>query len=284
MPDLLMMTATPIPRTMALTAFGDLSVSSIRELPPGRKPVVTHLAKLENRSKVYGAVEKELERGGQAYFVYPVIGEGKRESINGAEEMYRRLGEHVFPHRRLAILHSKIDEERKELEMERFLKGETEILIATSVVEVGVDAPKATCMVIEHAEQFGLSALHQLRGRVGRGERQSYCFLVFSENLTDTGKERLRIMKEHSDGFIIAEEDLKLRGPGEIAGMRQAGVLGLRHADLAEDMELLEQSRKAAAELSRSDPHLLAPEHAGLRHLYLTAPPFEDLASIGEEG
>jgi ATP-dependent DNA helicase RecG len=284
MPDLLMMTATPIPRTMALTAFGDLSVSAIRELPPGRKPVTTHLAKLENRNKVYGAVEKELERGGQAYFVYPVIGEGKRESINGAEEMFHYLSEHMFPHRRLAILHSKINEERKELEMERFLNGETDILIATSVVEVGVDAPNATCMVIEHAEQFGLSALHQLRGRVGRGDRQSYCFLVFSENLTETGKERLRIMKENSDGFIIAEEDLKLRGPGEIAGMRQAGVLALRYADLTEDMDLLEQSRTAAAALSESDPRLLAPEHAVLRRLYRTAPPFEDLASIGEEG
>lgn len=283
MPDLLMMTATPIPRTMALTAFGDLAVSSIRELPPGRKPVVTHLAKVENRAKVYAAVEKELERGGQAYFVYPVIEEGKRESIDSAEKMFRLLGERYFPNRRIALLHSRVDEERKQIDMERFLAGETDIIVATSVVEVGVDAPGATCMVIEHAEQFGLSALHQLRGRVGRGSRQSYCFLIFSENLTETGRQRMRIMKEHTDGFVIAEEDLRLRGPGELSGMRQAGMLALRWADLVRDADLLETSRTAAQAVTSADPQLHAPEHETLRRLYLEAPPFEDLASIREQ-
>jgi ATP-dependent DNA helicase RecG len=280
MPDLLMMTATPIPRTMALTAFGDLAVSSIRTMPPGRKPVVTHLAKVENRAKVYAAVEKEIQRGGQAYFVYPLISEGKRDKINSAEEMFHKLSTEVFRHRRVSLIHSKIDEELKEKEMHRFLEGDIDILVATSVVEVGVDAPGATIMVIEHAEQFGLSALHQLRGRVGRSSRDSWCFLIFSENLTETGTERLRIMKEHNDGFIIAEEDLKLRGPGELSGMKQAGVLELRFADLSKDGDLLEKSREAASLVAGKDPHLLEAKHEQLRKLYSAAPPFEDLASI----
>jgi ATP-dependent DNA helicase RecG len=283
-PDLLTMTATPIPRTMALTAFGDLAVSVIRTMPPGRKPIITHLAKVENRPKVYAAVEKELERGGQAYFVYPLIEEGSREKIDSAESMYRLLREEVFPQRRIALLHSRIDEEIKEREMGRFLSGELDILVATSVVEVGVDAPNASCMVIEHAEQFGLSALHQLRGRVGRSDRQSYCFLVFSEGLTETGKQRLRIMKENNDGFVIAEEDLKLRGPGELSGMRQAGVLNLQFADLLKDGEILEASRKEATAIVSGDFELEHADHQVLKRLYTVAPPFDDLVSIASEG
>lgn len=276
-PDLLLMTATPIPRTMALTVFGDLAVSSIRTMPPGRLPVVTHLARKENRKKVYGAVEKELEKGGRAYFVYPAIQEGRMQDISGAEEMYRSLSEEFFPHRKVGLIHSKLPEERKELEMDRFVRGETEILVATSVVEVGVDVSDATCMVIEHAERFGLSSLHQLRGRVGRGSRQSWCFLIYADELSEIGKARMRIMKEESDGFIIAEEDLKLRGPGELSGMRQSGALGLRFADLITDQDLFEAARSCAFALAGEDPELLEPRHGGLRRLYQTAPPFEDL-------
>lgn len=283
-PDLLLMTATPIPRTMALTAFGDLKVSTIKTMPPGRSPVITHLAREENQNKVYGAVRKELDRGGQAYFVYPLIEGSGKSGLKSAEEMYETLRKTVYPDKNLALLHSRIAEEEKEEAMHRFLHGEIDILVATSVVEVGVDAPGASCMVIEHAERFGLSALHQLRGRVGRGTRQSYCFLIYSRELTETGKARLKIMKEHSDGFIIAEEDLKIRGPGELTGMRQAGVLELRFADLYRDGEILEQSRAVALKTAREDPELLNAENASLRKLYSIAPPFEDLELKAIEG
>jgi ATP-dependent DNA helicase RecG len=276
-PDLLLMTATPIPRTMALTVFGDLSVSTIKTMPPGRLPVVTHLAKRENRYKVYGAVEKELSQGGKAYFVYPAIGEGRGQDIAGAEKMFDDLSRNVFGHRKLGLIHSKLPEERKELEMERFTNGETEILVATSVVEVGVDIPEATCMVIEQAERFGLSALHQLRGRVGRGSRQSWCFLIYSEELNETGKARMRIMKEESDGFKIADEDLKLRGPGELSGIRQSGVMKLRFANLLSDKELFNRARTCAFSIAEADPELLEPQHTKLRRLYHCSPPFEDL-------
>jgi ATP-dependent DNA helicase RecG len=264
-PDLLMMSATPIPRTLALTVFGDLDVSVIRDLPPGRKPVRTHLAKQSNEGKVYDFVRKELAAGRQAYFVYPLIeaadAESRAADLKDAQSMAARLGEEIFPQYPTALVHSRIDEDEKRDIMEKFRRGEIRILAATSVVEVGVDVPNASCMVVEHAERFGLSALHQLRGRVGRGEAQSYCFLVYSDELTEDGKTRLRVMLEHSDGFIIAEEDLKLRGPGQIAGIEQSGYLSLGLADPVRDAAVLERARRAAFAILEKDPGFLSPEN-----------------------
>lgn len=279
-PDLLLMTATPIPRTLALTAFGDMEVSTIREMPPGRKPVKTHLARHGNEEKVYSFVERELGKDHRAYFVYPRIESGENGAAGAGGEggaptvapgelrdvttMTDTLRER-FPGVSIEMIHSRLDEEEKASAMERFAAGAVQILVATSVVEVGVDVPEATAMVIEHAERFGLAALHQLRGRVGRSERQSYCFLVYSEPLTEQGKERLKTMHTTNDGFRIAEEDLRLRGPGEFEGVRQSGYLRLQVADLSRDLELMLQAREAAVALVREDPGLLGQGHRALR-------------------
>jgi ATP-dependent DNA helicase RecG len=279
--DLLMMSATPIPRTLALTVFGDMDVSVIRDLPPGRKPIETHLAKVSNEKKVYDFVRGELHGGRQAYFVYPLI-EANNEgglftSLKDAESMAERLAKEVFPDFPLALIHSKVDEENKKQIMENFRKGEIKILVATSVVEVGVDVPNANCMVIEHAERFGLSALHQLRGRVGRGQAQSFCFLVFSDELTEDGKQRLKVMLENSDGFMIAEEDLKLRGPGQIVGTEQSGFLRLGIADPIRDSQTLELVRAAAFSILEKDPDLRLPENGVIAEVLRRAPPFSQV-------
>jgi ATP-dependent DNA helicase RecG len=273
-PDLLMMSATPIPRTLALTVFGDLEVSIIRDLPPGRKPVKTHLARESNEDKVYDFVRKELAAGHQAYFVYPLIEVNENRDLKDAVSMAERLGREVFPRCPTALLHSRIDEEEKRRIMDEFRRGDIRILAATSVVEVGVDVPNATCMVIEHAERFGLSALHQFRGRVGRGPDQAYCFLVYSEELTEDGKTRLKVMLENSDGFVIAEEDLKLRGPGQIAGIEQSGYLSLGIADPLRDAAELERARNDAFSILEEDPGLLLPEHLRVAQVLSRAPPF----------
>jgi ATP-dependent DNA helicase RecG len=300
-PDLLMMSATPIPRTLALTVFGDLDVSVIRDLPPGRKPVKTHLAEESHEANVYDCVRRELAAGRQAYFVYPLIeageGRGPRDSggpkdsggLKDAISMAERLAREVFPAYPVALVHSRVEEEEKRRIMEGFRRGEIRILVATSVVEVGVDVPNASCMVIEHAERFGLSALHQLRGRVGRGADQSYCFLVYSdppreaegqeaggwpEGLTEDGKIRLKVMLENSDGFVIAEEDLKLRGPGQIAGTEQSGYLSLSIADPVRDAEALVRARAAAFAILEADEGFLLPEHRCIAAVLERAPPF----------
>jgi len=273
-PELLMMSATPIPRSLALTVFGDLDVSVIRDMPPGRKPVKTHLAKESNEGKVYDFVRRELAIGHQAYFVYPLIEGGDESDLKDAVSMAERLAREVFPGFPLALLHSKVDEEEKRQTMDAFRKGDIKILAATSVVEVGVDVPNATCMVVEHAERFGLSALHQLRGRVGRGEAQSYCFLVYSDTLTEDGKTRLKVMLENSDGFVIAEEDLKLRGPGQIAGIEQSGYLTLGLADPVRDAEELARARKDAFAMLEADPGLKQDEHRRVAEVLDRAPPF----------
>ncbi|MDR2471677.1 MAG: ATP-dependent DNA helicase RecG, partial [Treponema sp.] len=298
-PHLLMMSATPIPRTLALTVFGDLDVSVIRDMPPGRKPVTTHLAKESNEGKVYDFVRKELEAGRQAYFVYPLIGgddgdDGDDEipagndgapgekSLKDAVSMAERLSTEIFPQYPVALVHSKIDDEEKRTVMEAFRAGEIRILAATSVVEVGVDVPNASCMVIHHAERFGLSALHQLRGRVGRGGQAAYCFLIYSEpteekaGLTDDGKQRLKVMLETSDGFVIAEEDLKLRGPGHVAGIEQSGYLKLGIADPVRDTETLIRARQSAFAMLEADPGLLLPEHRRVAEVLERAPPFSE--------
>lgn len=274
--DLLLMTATPIPRTLAMTVFGDLDVSTIDELPPGRSPVETHLAAIGNEQKVYDFVRNELQKGRQAYFVYPLISRSDKTSLKDAETMFETLKNKHFSEYKVGLMHSRLDEKTKKEMMDNFRSGNIKIIAATSVVEVGVDVPNATCMIIEHAERFGLSALHQLRGRVGRGEHSSYAFLVFSPDLTETGTARLKIMKESTDGFYIAEEDLKIRGPGNLSGSEQSGFLPFTIADLNTDFELLKEARIAASALVERDPGMLQPKNSSLRRLLEICPPFSD--------
>ena len=280
LPDLLMMTATPIPRTLALTIFGDLQVSTIRTMPPGRKPVETHLTRAGNEAKVYEFVRRLLAAGRQAYFVYPLIGQSDRLELKNAEAMYERLARDIYPEFKVGLIHSRLKEDEKRGTMEAFSSGELPILVATSVVEVGVDVPNAAAMVVEHAERFGLAALHQLRGRVGRGLEQSYCFLVYAEPLTEDGKDRLKAMLGTTDGFALAEEDLRIRGPGEIAGTAQSGALRLAIADPARDLAILEKARDDVFPLVEEDPSLLSEKNRVLREVLARANPFGE-APVG---
>ena len=247
-PHFLMMSATPIPRTLALSMFGDLDISVIKTMPPGRKPVITYVAPESKAEKVYYFIGQDILAGKQAYFVYPIIEDSETLSLKSAEDMFAELTRD-FPHHRLALLHSKVPEDEARAIMQEFRSGAIHILVATSVIEVGVDVPNATCMVIEHADRFGLSALHQLRGRIGRGSEQAYCFLLYGKNITETGMARLKVMASTTDGFVIAEEDLKLRGPGDIGGIEQSGYCGFELADPIRDFALLEKARAAAFEM-----------------------------------
>jgi ATP-dependent DNA helicase RecG len=329
-PDLLMMSATPIPRTLALTVFGDLDVSVIGDMPPGRKPVKTHLAKESNAGKVYDFVRKELEAGRQAYFVFPLIGDENGDGndvgtaandtmdesvdsggsgLKDAVSMAEKLAQEIYPRYTTALIHSKLDDEEKRKTMEAFRAGKITILAATSVVEVGVDVPNASCMVIHHAERFGLSALHQLRGRVGRGQDQAYCFLIYSDQenrLSSQGRQvpydrlieqnrsgmnpedlseeersregkRLMVMLENSDGFVIAEKDLLFRGPGQIAGIEQSGYLKLGIADPVRDSDALIRARSDAFTILEADPGLLLPEHRCIAGVLERALPFAEV-------
>ncbi|MDQ2777463.1 MAG: ATP-dependent DNA helicase RecG [Acidobacteriota bacterium] len=245
-PDVLVMTATPIPRTLALTIYGDLDVSTIDELPPGRRPVLTKHAPESQVEGVYSFLAQQIKSGSQAYVVYPLVEETETSAdIKAAETMFTHLSQTVFPGVAVGLLHGKMPSDDKEAAMRRFKSGETKILVATTVIEVGVDVPNASVMVIEQAERFGLAQVHQLRGRVGRGSRQSYCVLVTGK-LNDIARERIRTLVDSSDGFYIAEMDMKLRGPGEFYGTKQSGIPGLRLADLIRDAEILEQARTEA--------------------------------------
>jgi ATP-dependent DNA helicase RecG len=244
-PHVLVMSATPIPRTLSLTLYGDLDVSILDELPPGRTPIETRLTSEPHLNGVWEFLRREVTRGRQAYVVYPVIEESKQE-LKAAIVEYERLRQDVFPKLRLGLLHGRLSSDEKESVMQRFRVGELNILVATTVVEVGVDVPNATVMVIEHAERFGLAQLHQLRGRIGRGGEKSYCILVAPQRLTDEARLRLETMVRTSDGFEIAETDLQLRGPGEFFGTRQHGELGFHVANPLRDRELLELARREA--------------------------------------
>lgn len=244
-PDVLVMTATPIPRTLAMTLYGDLDVSVIDELPPGRKPIQTKHFTSDHIEVVWSAVLREIQAGRQAYVVYPVIEESETQAMKAAQAMFEHLSREVFPAIPVALLHGRLPAAEKEAAMDAFKHGRTKILVSTTVIEVGVDVPNATVMVIEQAERFGLSQLHQLRGRVGRGGEQSYCFLV-TEKLNDAGKERIRTMVESQDGFHIAEMDLKLRGPGEFFGTKQSGMPALRIANILRDPDILSAARHEA--------------------------------------
>jgi ATP-dependent DNA helicase RecG len=252
-PDVLVMTATPIPRTLALTIYGDLDVSVIDEMPPGRKTIITRHVTDEQIERVYSFLKKEVLEGRQAYVVYPMIEESETQAIKAAQQMYRHLSEIVFPDLAVGLLHGRLKTEEKETVMEGFRRGEIKILVSTTVIEVGVDVPNATVMLIEQAERFGLAQLHQLRGRVGRGADQSYCVLVTGK-LNETGRERIRTMVDSSDGFYIAEMDLKLRGPGEFFGTRQSGLPALRIANIIRDQEVLEIARSEAQTFIDSPP------------------------------
>ena len=243
-PNLLMMSATPIPQSLALTVFGDLDISTIHTMPAGRKPITTYLVKEGNEINAYEAVRKELAKGHQAYFVYPAI--DSDENIKSAERAFAHLRDHIYPQYKCALVHSKVDEEEQVRLLHDFRDGTIQVLAATTVIEVGVDVPNATCMVIEGADRFGMAQLHQLRGRVGRGSDQSFCFLIYSKDITETGIERMKALRQSTDGFFIAEQDLKTRGPGELNGTVQAGELGFHIADLSRDMEIMQQARTDA--------------------------------------
>ncbi len=250
-PDVLVMTATPIPRTLALTIYGDLDVSIIDEMPPGRQPIETSHATEDRIERVYSFLKQQIELGRQAYVVYPVIEES--EDVKAAQKMYQHLSERVFPDVRVGLLHGRMKTDEKETAMDQFRRGEVKILVSTTVIEVGVDVPNATVMVIEQAERFGLAQLHQLRGRVGRGAEKSYCILVTGK-LGDAGRERVRTMVESTDGFYIAEMDLKLRGPGEFFGTKQSGLPTLRIGNILRDQDVLEIARNEAQGFIASPP------------------------------
>ena len=253
-PDVLVMTATPIPRTLALTLYGDLDFSVIDELPPHRTPIVTKLMEEGDRERAYTFLREKVRRGEQAYVVCPVIEEGGKLDLKPAVRMYEQLARNVFPEFRVGLLHGRLASEEKEDMMQRFKRGEVQILVATTVVEVGVDVPNATIMLIEHADRFGLSQLHQLRGRIGRGSKKSYCLLMAEERRSEISQERLNTMVATTDGFRIAEIDLKLRGPGEFFGTRQWGIPAFRVANLLRDQEILEWAKREAAEFVANPP------------------------------
>jgi ATP-dependent DNA helicase RecG len=247
-PDVLVMTATPIPRTLALTLYGDLDFSVIDELPPHRTPIVTKLVEERDRASAYTFLREKIKRGEQAFVVCPVIEEGGKLDLKPAVRMFEQLARNVFPEFRVGLLHGRLASDEKEDMMQRFKRGEVQILVATTVVEVGVDVPNATIMLIEHADRFGLSQLHQLRGRIGRGSKKSYCLLMADERRSEVSQERLNTMVATTDGFRIAEIDLKLRGPGEFFGTRQWGIPAFRIANLLRDQEILEWAKREAAE------------------------------------
>ncbi len=246
-PDVLVMTATPIPRTLAMTLYGDLDVSVIDELPPGRKPIVTRHATADRVEQVYSFMKRQIDAGRQAYVVYPVIEESETQAMKAAEEMYQRLSREVFPDIPVGLMHGRLGADEKEDVMRRFREGGVKILVSTTVIEVGVDVPNASVMVVEQAERFGLAQLHQLRGRVGRGAAQSYCILV-TEKMNDAARARIRTLVESTDGFYISEMDLKLRGPGEFFGAKQSGLPSLRVANILRDGEILEIARREAVD------------------------------------
>ncbi len=261
-PHMLVMTATPIPRTLAMTLYGDLDISIIDELPAGRKPIKTVHFFENQRLRVFGFMREEITKGRQVYIVYPLIKESEKMDLLNLESGLESLQkEFPLPNYKISIVHGKMPVKDKDFEMQRFVKGETQIMVATTVIEVGVNVPNASVMVIENSERFGLSQLHQLRGRVGRGAEQSFCILMSGNKLSKEGRRRLETMVQTNDGFEIAEVDLELRGPGDISGTQQSGVLDMKIADLAKDQQILAEARNSVIEIFSQDPTLQAPEN-----------------------
>ena len=262
-PHILVMTATPIPRTLAMTLYGDLDFSVIDEMPPGRKPVKTFHFFDARRLRLFGFLKEQIAEGRQVYIVYPLIKESEKLDLKDLMDGYESISRAFpLPDYAISIVHGKLKQEAKDFEMQRFIKGETHIMVATTVIEVGVDIPNASVMVIENAERFGLSQLHQLRGRVGRGADQSYCILMSGNKLTEEARTRLKTMTETTDGFRIAETDLKLRGPGDLAGTQQSGIVELKIANLLRDEKILKYARNLATEILEKDPKLSSPANS----------------------
>ncbi|MDA0196760.1 MAG: ATP-dependent DNA helicase RecG [Bacteroidetes bacterium] len=265
-PHVLVMTATPIPRTLAMTLYGDLDISLLDEMPAGRKPIKTSHYYDSARLKVFGFIRDEIRKGGQVYIVYPLIEESEKSDYKDLMDGYESVSR-AFPDLAISIVHGRMKSEDKDFEVQRFKKGETKIMVATTVIEVGVDIPNASVMVIENSERFGLAQLHQLRGRVGRGSDQSYCILMTDYKLSKEARIRIETMVKTTDGFEIADVDLQLRGPGDLAGTQQSGVLDLQIADLARDGKILQAARSSAIDLLEGDPQLLKEEHRTIKWL-----------------
>ncbi len=281
-PHVLVMSATPIPRTLAMTLYGDLDSSIIDELPPGRKPIKTVHRTDAHRLRVFGFIREQIAEGRQVYVVYPLIEESEKLDLKDLMDGYESFSQ-AFPkpQYQIGVVHGRMKSADKDFEMQRFQKNETQILIATTVIEVGVNIPNATVMIIENAERFGLSQLHQLRGRVGRGGTQSYCILMSSDNPSFDAKKRIKVMCETNDGFVIAEEDLKLRGPGDLDGTQQSGAVALKLANLAEDTAILEVARNVAFDIIDKDAELRLPQHHPLRNFidsYLQNNPWSSIS------
>jgi len=265
-PDVLVMTATPIPRTLALTIYGDLDISVIKELPKGRQPIDTYFVEEEKRKDVYSFLREEIKKGRQGYIVYPRIWSGKDSSVKAATHMYNKLQEEVFPDLKLGLLHGRMNAEEKENIMKRFKDKRTDILVSTTIIEVGIDITNASVMLIENAERFGLSQLHQLRGRIGRGNYSSYCILL-GDPKTESAKKRFYTLSETQDGFKIAEEDLELRGMGELLGTKQHGLPELRFGDIVKDFDIMEEARGEAFRLIKEDPYLKDPRNSLIKEV-----------------
>lgn len=278
-PHFLVMTATPIPRTLAMTVYGDLDVSVIDEMPPGRSPIQTRAVFENKRPEALKFMSEQINKGRQAYVVYPLVEESEKIDLKNAVEEFEKL-KLQFPEVSMGLLHGKMKSSEKEEIMTRFRKNEIQILVSTTVIEVGVDVPNANIMIIEHAERFGLSQLHQLRGRVGRGAHKSFCILLMGRAVSEEARARTRFMEETTDGFKIAEFDLQMRGPGEFLGTRQSGLPGFQMANLVRDVLILQDARAAAFEILEKDPELKLPEHQHLRSELLRAHGPAELASI----
>ncbi len=265
-PHVLIMTATPIPRTLAMTFYGDLEVSVIDELPPGRKPITTSHRFDESRLRLFGFMKEEIKKGRQVYIVYPLIMESETLDFNNLTDGFEAISRTFpMPEYQVSMVHGKLKPEDKEFEMNRFIKGETQIMVATTVIEVGVNVPNASIMVIESAERFGLSQLHQLRGRVGRGAEQSFCVLMTGDKISEDSKKRMETMVRTNDGFEIAEVDLQLRGPGDLLGTQQSGILDLKISNLSKDAQIVSMAREVAKQILRNDPTIELPKNKGIR-------------------
>ena len=278
-PHILVMTATPIPRTLTLTLYGDLDVSILDELPPGRKPIVTHWKTQEKRNQVYAAAQRLLSEGRQVYMVCPLVEESEKLQAKSATQLSEHIAKDVFPQYRVGLLHGQMKSDEKDAIMRQFKAHELDILVSTTVIEVGIDVPNASVIIIEDADRFGLAQLHQLRGRVGRGQHASFCILM-AEPKTEDGRARMEVMTDTQDGFKIAEEDLRLRGPGEFYGTRQSGMPELYIADIVRDMDILMETRQTAFDLVEADPHLRQPENQPLRRALERAKAGFDLINV----
>ena len=276
-PHILVMSATPIPRSLAMTVYADLDISIIKGLPAGRKPIRTAIRSQKKRDDVFSFVRSEIENGGQVYVIYPLIEESEALDLKDATAGFEKI-QARFPEFKVGLLHGRMKSEEKDAVMKAFIKNELQILVSTTVIEVGVDVPNASIMIIEHAERFGLSQLHQLRGRIGRGERQSYCIMMPDVKVSKAGAFRLKTMEETNDGFKIAEADLKLRGPGDFLGTKQSGLPDFKVADIVEDQFILAQAKEKAREVIEKDAELTQSDHQSLKKVF--EPYFKEKAAF----